>query len=599
MDTKTLIQGYPISRYTLSIGAIALLYLTVAYLTTVIIDFHTIPPICPVVGIALGLLSAYGIRFWPGVALGSWACALVLGASSAGAIAAAVSHTTGAAIGVYVLRLWGWQPKLMKLKQVLEPIFWGAILSTGIAAFLDTVLGLWLHTIHSQRGFEHLWRMWLGEGMGVLLITPILVYGITRWSVGKGVALEAPKFFSHKMETAIVVVFGLALSYLVFGLPHLEWIDDRWTQTLMNLPLEYLCFPLVVWAACRYGAMGVFLTSLSIAILALMGLSHGEGLFMAKSQTQDGAIFGLEVFMVSIEIAALILVGSLTELQLTNQVLHHHEDRISEEMTRKETAIAQLEATVEQQKQQLQDYQDALERSNQLKNCLFQAIAHDLRTTLMGMVMFHQNLLKKPGETLSVRRSLLEKLTEGGDRQLQKLNTLLEVATLDGNRMAIASQPVNLALVLEGVLEDFQAYFAANQVRLNYHREPLPPVDADPQSIKRVFEHLLSNAVKHNPPGVEIQIQFHIDLSQGVSCWVIDNGVGIAPDQLPSLFSLDPQASKGQNRSALTGISLGLYQCDRILAAHGGKLTVESCPTQGSRFGFNLPRLRLNSVNLS
>lgn len=385
MNTKILIQGYPISRYTLSIGAIALLYLTVAYLTIVIIDLPIIPPIYPVAGIVLGLLSAYGIRFWPGVALGSWICALVLGASS------------------------------------------------------------------------------------------------TR----------------------------------------------------------------------------------------------------------------SEVFMVSIEMAATILAASLTELQLTNQVLRHNQDRLSEEMTRKEMAIAQLQATVEQQKQQLQEYQEALNHSNQLKNCLFQAIAHDLRTTLMGMVMFYQNLLKKPGETLSVRRSLLEKLRDGGDRQLQKLNTLLEVATLDDNPMAIASQPVNLALVLEEVLEDFQAYFADNGVHLNYHQpEQLPLVDADPQYIRRVFEHLLSNAVKHNPPGVEIQIQFPIDLSNGVSCWVIDNGVGIAPDKLPYLFSLDPQASNGQTGSPLTGISLGLYQCDRILAAHGGRLTVESYPTQGSRFGFNLPERR-------
>ncbi|MDJ1177914.1 MASE1 domain-containing protein [Roseofilum sp. BLCC_M91] len=593
MDTKTLIQGYPISRYTLSIGAIALLYLTVAYLTIVILDFHTIPPICPVAGIALGLLLAYGIRFWPGVALGSWICALVLGASFPGAIAAAISHTTGAAIGVYVLRWWGWQPKLMKLKRVLELIFWGAIVSTGIAAFLDTVLGLWLHTISSQGGFEHLWRMWLGESMGVLLITPILVYGITRWSVRKGLALECPDSLTHKIERAIVLVLGLALSYLVFGLPHLGWIDDRSVQSLVNIPLEYLCFPFVVWAACRYGAMGVFLTSLSIAILAFMGLSDEQGLFIARAKTQEEAIFALEVFMVSIEIAAMILVGTLTELQLTNQVLRHHQDRLSEEMTRKEMAIAQLQATVEQQKQQLQEYQEALNHSNQLKNCLFQAIAHDLRTTLMGMVMFYQNLLKKPGETLSVRRSLLEKLRDGGDRQLQKLNTLLEVATLDDNPMAIASQPVNLALVLEGVLEDFQTYFADNGVHLNYYQpEQLPLVDADPQYIRRVFEHLLSNAVKHNPPGVEIQIQFPIDLSNGVSCWVIDNGVGIAPDKLPYLFSLDPQASNGQTRRLLTGISLGLYQCDRILAAHGGRLSVESYPTQGSRFGFNLPERR-------
>ncbi|MDB9519359.1 ATP-binding protein [Roseofilum reptotaenium CS-1145] len=600
MDTKIITQGYPISRYSLLSGAIVLVYFIVAYITTTMIGLGEISPICPAAGIGLGVLAVYGIELWPGVGLGSWAYALMLGASPVVAIAGALSHITGAAIGVYLLGLCRWKPMLPKLKPVLQLVFWGAMISTGITAFLDTVLGLWLHMLTSQMALEHLWRMWLGESMGVLLITPILVYGISRWSLGKEpIQINTPEYW---IETPIAIVLFFVVSSLIFGLPNMGWINDQWMLDIADAPLEYLCFPFIVWAAFRYGAIGVFTTSLSIAVLALMGLSQDQGLLIMRADTRQEAIFGFEILIGSIQITALILAASLTELTVNAELLRHNHDRLSEDITLREASIMELETTLEQQKQTLQENQEALSRSNQLKNCFFQAIAHDLRTTLMGMLMLHQNLLKKPGETLSVSRSLLQRLTEGGDRQLRKLNTLLEVANLDSNLRAIETEAINLALVLERVLEELQPDFQANEVCLTYHRpEKLPLVNADPQQMKRVFEHLLSNAIKHNPPGVEIQIQFQTHPNHEVCCSVTDNGVGITTEKLPYLFSLDPQASDCQTNRPLTGISLGLYQCHRILATHGGQLGVESHLTQGSRFWLCLPEYRSPSpsVNLS
>lgn len=596
MDSRTLIQGYPISRYTGLTGAIALAYFTVAYITTNTLGLGAIPPICPAAGIALGVLVVYGIEFWPGIALGSWAYALILGNSPLGAIALALSYTLGPAIGVYLLGLCRWQPIQANLKGVFELILWGAIVSTGISASLDAALGLWLHTMSNP--LEHLWSLWLGQSMGVLVITPMLVYGIAPSSVAN-LHLEV-KGSASWMETAIAIILGLVLSSLVFGVPHGGWIDRGWMQDIANAPLEYLCFPFMVWAAFRYGAIGVFATSLLLTVLALMGWSQDRGLLMVRAETPEEALFGFEILIASIEIAAWILVASLTELKLNTELLRHNQDRLSEDISRREAWILELEATLRQQKQKLQENQEALNRSNKLKNCFFQAIAHDLRTTLMGILMLNQNLLKKPGETLSVSRSLLQRLTEGGDRQLSKLNTLLEVATLDTDLKATQPILLNLALVLETVLEDMQSNFQANQIHLTYHRpEQLPLVNADPQYIRRVFQHLLANAIKHNPPGVEIQIQLQAHSNHGVCCAVTDNGVGIAPEKLPYLFSLDPQASESHRVTPLTGISLGLYQCDRILAAHGGKLGVESHPSQGSRFWFYLPGHRSPSVNLS
>lgn len=596
MDSRILIQGYPISRYTGLTGAIALAYFTVAYITTTTLSLGAIPPICPAAGIALGVLVVYGIEFWPGIALGSWAYALILGNSPLGAIALALSYTLGPTLGVYLLGLCRWQPIQANLKGVFELILWGAIVSTGISASLDVALGLWLHTLSNP--LEHLWSLWFGQTMGVLLVTPILVYGMGRWSLGNW-EVEV-KGSASWMETAIAIILGLLLSSLVFGVPHGAWIDRGWMQEMANAPLEYLCFPFMVWAAFRYGAIGVFATSLLLTVLALMGWSQDRGLLMVRAETPQEALFGFQILIASIEIAAWILVASLTELKLNTEVLRHNQDRLSEDIALREAWILELETTLQQQRQKLQENQEALSRSNQLKNCFFQAIAHDLRTTLMGILMLNQNLLKKPGETLSVSRSLLQRLTEGGDRQLSKLNTLLEVATLDTDLRATQPTPINLALLLDTVLEDMQSHFQANQIHLTYHRpEQLPLVNADPQYIRRVFEHLLSNAIKHNPPGVAIQIELQAHSNRGIYCSVTDNGVGIPPEKLPYLFSLDPQTSDSHTSTPLTGIALGLYQCDRILAAHGSKLGVESDLSHGTRFWFCLPNHQSISVNLS
>ncbi|MDJ1169447.1 ATP-binding protein [Roseofilum sp. BLCC_M154] len=596
MDSRILIQGYPISRYTGLTGAIALAYFTVAYITTTILGLGAIPPICPAAGIALGVLVVYGIEFWPGVALGSWAYALILGHSPIAAIALALSYTLGPTLGVYLLGLCRWQPIQANLKGVFKLILWGAIVSTGISASLDVALGLWLHTLSNP--LEHLWSLWFGQTMGVLLVTPILVYAMGRWSLGNW-EVEV-KGSASWMETAIAIMLGLGVSSFVFGVPHGGWIDRGWIQEVADVPLEYLCFPLMVWAAFRYGAIGVFATSLLLALFALIGWSQDRGLLMMRADSPEEALFGFEILITSIEITAWILVVSLTELNLNTELLRHNQDRLSADITRREAWILELEATLWQQRQKLQENQEALSRSNQLKNCFFQAIAHDLRTTLMGILMLNQNLLKKPGETLSVSRSLLQRLTEGGDRQLSKLNTLLEVATLDADLRATQPKPINLALLLETVLENMQSHFQANQTHLTYHPpEQLPLVNANPQYIRRVFEHLLSNAIKHNPPGVAIQIELQAHSNRGIYCSVTDNGVGIPPEKLPYLFSLDPQASDSHTSTPLTGISLGLYQCDRILAAHGSKLGVESDLSQGTRFWFCLPNHQSISVNLS
>lgn len=130
--------------------------------------------------------------------------------------------------------------------------------------------------------------------------------------------------------------------------------------------------------------------------------------------------------------------------------------------------------------------------------------------------------------------------------------------------------------------------FDLNQAQvINQIPTELPNVVADWEQLERVFRHLLVNAVKHNPPGVQVVLQAAVE-GDRVRCVVADNGQGISPSQCERLFDL---SLGNQQERQLTGISLGLYLCQQIVTAHGGKIGVTSQPGEGSQFWLTLPCL--------
>jgi signal transduction histidine kinase len=99
------------------------------------------------------------------------------------------------------------------------------------------------------------------------------------------------------------------------------------------------------------------------------------------------------------------------------------------------------------------------------------------------------------------------------------------------------------------------------------------------------LDNLLTNALRHNPLGVNLTLQVTLE-NQMVRCILQDDGVGMSQQQQKSLFRL---YIRGLHTEHLTGIGLGLYQCRQIINAHGGQIGVMSTPGSGSTFWFILP----------
>ncbi|MGH9885374.1 MAG: ATP-binding response regulator, partial [bacterium] len=113
------------------------------------------------------------------------------------------------------------------------------------------------------------------------------------------------------------------------------------------------------------------------------------------------------------------------------------------------------------------------------------------------------------------------------------------------------------------------------------------PCWADRDRIAEVLDNLVSNAVKYSPGGGRVAVQVERRGEDAV-VRVVDSGIGIAPTDLARLFRPFSRVRDRQT-AEIEGSGLGLYICDRIVRAHGGRLWVDSTPSEGSVFSFSLP----------
>jgi signal transduction histidine kinase len=151
---------------------------------------------------------------------------------------------------------------------------------------------------------------------------------------------------------------------------------------------------------------------------------------------------------------------------------------------------------------------------------------------------------------------------------------------------------VHLHQVVDIALSNLKPLLAENHVTLCAQVPcDLPPIKADLQQLRQVFESLLLNAVKHNAPGLTITLNATIDTTttaapRMVHCAIADNGRGMDQNQCDRLFQL---YVRGIDNQHLTGIGLGLHRCRQVITAHGGQVGVASRPGEGSQFWFTLP----------
>lgn len=214
-------------------------------------------------------------------------------------------------------------------------------------------------------------------------------------------------------------------------------------------------------------------------------------------------------------------------------------------------------------------------------------VSHDLRNPL-NTVSMSAALLGEPDIPLDDKQRLkqIEIIRRSAHRMNRLIQDLLDVARIEGGRLAISCRSEDPAALASEAYESFRPVADEKSLTLECDVEhDLPRVDADRDRVLQALSNFLNNAVKFTPTGGCIRISASRQDDGGVRFAVTDSGPGIPAEELPHVFNRFWQA----RRTAHLGSGLGLAIAKGIAEAHRGRVEVESQPGHGSTFSLILP----------
>ncbi len=216
--------------------------------------------------------------------------------------------------------------------------------------------------------------------------------------------------------------------------------------------------------------------------------------------------------------------------------------------------------------------------------------AHELRTPLTAIRGYTSLLQIHYANDLNDQaKELLIRLLISTSNLSSLIDNLLLVSRIERNDMLIEKQPINIALILNDVFENFKQQANTKKLKfiLNIPKEELPPAMVDPFKIGQVFFNLISNAINYTPEkGTVVVTASRKENTLEVS--IQDTGQGIPPEAIPMLFTKFFRVS-GSLEQGSKGTGLGLYITKSIMELHDGKISVESTLGKGSKFTCSLP----------
>jgi len=229
--------------------------------------------------------------------------------------------------------------------------------------------------------------------------------------------------------------------------------------------------------------------------------------------------------------------------------------------------------------------EQALEMSR-LKSTFLANMSHEIRTPLTAIIGFADILALNDSQTDN--REFARLIRQSGQRLLDTLNSVLDLAQLEGDMVPIDWQWINVRDIAEGVVEMLRPRLADRPVALCVRPEDTAPIPvfSDVGALQRILVNLASNAIKFTDDG-EVCIELSVT-DETLTMTVSDTGIGISPHFLPHLFDEFRQASSGISRD-YEGSGLGLTITKRLVELLEGQIHVQSEPGTGTRFTVTLP----------
>ena len=232
---------------------------------------------------------------------------------------------------------------------------------------------------------------------------------------------------------------------------------------------------------------------------------------------------------------------------------------------------------------------DRLRQLDTAKNEFVSTVSHELRTPVTSIVGYTEMLSEgSPVPADPAQLPLLDTIARNGDRLITLCNDLLALAGLDTGGTVWDRSVVDVCQLVRHTEESMRPLLRDRQLTVEFDvPSEEVPVLGDAVQLERVMLNLLSNAVKFTPDDGRVTAQ--VSTANG-DAWLVvsDTGIGIPSEEQDALFQKFFRASTAQEM-AIQGTGLGLSIVAGIVAAHGGRIGVESATHEGSTFTVRLP----------
>ena len=264
--------------------------LQLAYLNT------SATAVWPPTGIALAAFLILGYRVWPGVFLGAFLVNITTAGTIATSLGIATGNTLEGIIGAYlVTRFAGGRHAFERAQDIFKFVLLAGLLSTAVCA-TSGVTVLALDKLVDWPAYGTVWlTWWLGDAIGALVVTPLLLLYSTPSQRGWGPAqvIEAGTLFAGLGLTGAIVFGGLT------------------SLGMRNFPLEFLCTPVLFWAVFRFGPRETAVGIVVLSGIAIWGTLNGYGPF--AQEDRNTSLLLLQAFMGVTSVIALTLAAEASQ----------------------------------------------------------------------------------------------------------------------------------------------------------------------------------------------------------------------------------------------------------------------------------------------
>jgi len=272
-------------------------------------------------------------------------------------------------------------------------------------------------------------------------------------------------------------------------------------------------------------------------------------------------------------------VNVFVDLWLQSKAMQRQVEALEQSRREQETLLAQLQLT-----------QVELEHAVRMRDDFMSIVSHEVRTPLNGLILETQlrRMHLERGNTQAFSMEKLQSMVERDERQIQSLirlvEDMLDVSRIRTGKLSIRPSAFDLSQLVSNLLEVFSSQISASHASVSFHAQQSIIGQWDEFRIEQVITNLLTNALRYGankPVDVAVYTEGQYAVVQ-----VRDQGIGISQENQQRIFQQFERVSSTQ---VVSGLGLGLFISEQIVAAHSGKIEVSSELGEGALFKVYLP----------